>query len=132
MTDSTSAGLFGLVLNGTEVLMPLAGAIVAATFIRRRGRNARLAMFGCLVMLPGPILLPVGYAVAFDALADTFGPHMVAYVLSALMLPFHLIGTGLVLAGALTGPAAPVPSFGPPYPAPWAVPGGEPADRQPA
>ncbi|MFD0277736.1 hypothetical protein ACFVHB_28015 [Kitasatospora sp. NPDC127111] len=131
MTDSASAHLFGLALNGIEILMPLVGAIVAATHLRRRGRNARLAVIGCLVMLPGPIVLPVGLTVGFDALSDAFGPSAAMYVLSAISLPFHLIGFGLLLAGALSEPAAPVPAFGPPPSAPWAVPDGAPADRHP-
>ncbi len=107
MTDQLSAGLLALLFTSVEILTPLAGAIVAATFIRRRGRNARLALIGCLVMLPGPIVSGLVMALGMDTLIRVFGPLMAQSVLSAIGVPFYLVGFGLVLAGALTAPVPP-------------------------
>ncbi|WP_371500756.1 hypothetical protein OG871_28925 [Kitasatospora sp. NBC_00374] len=106
MTDTATAGLVQLILTAVAVLAPLGGAIVAAVFIRRRGLNARLAMAGCLVMLPGPMVVTVGSVVGLEPLVDAFGPATAYSMLSAVTVPFHLIGLGLVLAGALVAPAA--------------------------
>ncbi|MFE2480833.1 hypothetical protein [Streptomyces sp. NPDC059389] len=102
-----AAGLVGLLLVAVAILVPLAGAVAAALSIRRRGRAARLAMAGCLVMLAGPIMSAVGTAVGLEPLMRTVGTSMAAHVLTAMTLPFHLVGFGLLLAGALSGPARP-------------------------
>ncbi|MFE2552992.1 hypothetical protein ACFXGI_31240 [Streptomyces sp. NPDC059355] len=102
--DQMAAGLVGLLLVAVEILAPLAGAVAAALAIRRRGRNARLAMVGCLVMLPGPIVSTVGMAVGLEPLMRAVGTYMAGYVLTAMTLPFHLVGFGLILTGALSEP----------------------------
>ncbi|MFE2880630.1 hypothetical protein ACFXG6_34000 [Streptomyces roseus] len=113
-----AAGLLGLLLTALEVLAPLAGAVVAALAIRRRGRNARLAMVGCLVMLPAPIVSALGVTVALEPLMQWVGTFMAGRVLTAVTLPFHLVGLGLVLAGALSEPK---PTARPHAPAPAVV-----------
>ncbi|MFE6841154.1 hypothetical protein [Streptomyces sp. NPDC057686] len=105
--DRIAAGLVGLLLVTLEILAPLAGAVVAALAIRRRGRNARLAMVGCLVMLPVPIISTLGTAVGLEPLMHSVGTYMAGHVLTAMTLPFHLVGFGLILAGALSGPRQP-------------------------
>ncbi|MEV6735356.1 hypothetical protein [Streptomyces sp. NPDC051364] len=118
--DQIAAGLVGLLLIAVEILTPVVGALVAARAIRRRGRNARLAMAGCLVMLPGPIVSTVGMALGLEPLMRAVGIHMAAHVLTAMTLPFHLLGFGLILAGALSDPTQPsAPSLpqSPPAPA---------------
>ncbi|GAA1248154.1 hypothetical protein GCM10009665_43820 [Kitasatospora nipponensis] len=114
MTDIQRAALLSLLLSGIATLTPLVGAIVAAVFVRRRGRNARLALAGCLVMLAGPIVSFLGMALGLDALMRAFGPLMAQNVLSVFVAPFQLVGFGLVLAGALTAPARPSTPFGGP------------------
>ncbi|MET9650799.1 hypothetical protein ABZZ44_11100 [Streptomyces sp. NPDC006460] len=106
MPDRTSAALVSLLLTGFAIFTPLIGAIVAAVSIRRRGRNARLALAGCLVMVPAPLVTVLGPLV-LETLVRHFGPYMAFQVISAIALPFHLVGFALVLAGALTGPSAP-------------------------
>lgn len=118
--DQMAAGLVGLLLIAVEILVPLVGALAAARAIRRRGRNARLAMAGCLVMLPGPIVSTLGMTLGLEPLMRVVGTHMAAHVLTAMTLPFHLLGFGLILAGALSGPTQPsAPSLrqSPPAPA---------------
>ncbi|WP_369777855.1 hypothetical protein [Streptomyces sp. R33] len=102
--DQIAAGLVGLLLVAVEVLAPVAGAVAAALAIRRRGRGARLAMAGCLVMLPGPIVAVLGTTVGLEPLMRAVGTSMAGHVLTALTLPFHLVGFGLILAGALSEP----------------------------
>ncbi|MFB7981491.1 hypothetical protein [Streptomyces vinaceus] len=102
--DQMAAGIVGLLLTTVEILAPLAGAVVAALAIRRRGRNARLAMVGCLVMLPAPIVSTLGLTLALEPLVQSVGTFMAGHVLTAMTLPFHLVGLGLVLAGALSEP----------------------------
>ncbi|MFB6615573.1 hypothetical protein ACFCV9_15360 [Streptomyces sp. NPDC056367] len=117
--NQMAAGLVGLLLMAIAVLTPVAGAVMAALAIRRRGRNARLAMVGCLVMLPGPVVSTLGMLVGLGPLMDALGPYMAPHVIAAMALPFHLVGFGLVLAGALSDPKQPsTPSLPPPPLAP--------------
>ncbi|MEU9181989.1 hypothetical protein AB0C90_35180 [Streptomyces sp. NPDC048550] len=102
--DQIAAGLVGLLFIAVEIVTPLVGALVAARAFRRRGRNARLAMTGCLVMLPGPIVSTLGMAVGLEPLMHVVGTYMAPHVLTAMTLPFHLVGFGLILAGALSDP----------------------------
>ncbi|WP_405361563.1 hypothetical protein OG535_27120 [Kitasatospora sp. NBC_00085] len=106
MTDQMSVALVSLLFTGILILVPLAGAVVAALFIRRRGRNARLAMAGCLVTALGPLVLALGMALGSDTLYGKVGLAAAVGVQSAITAVFSLVGLGLVLAGAL---AAPVP-----------------------
>ncbi|MDH6122485.1 hypothetical protein [Kitasatospora sp. GAS204B] len=110
MTDQLAAGLTGLLLFAIKTLAPLVGAVVAALAIRRRGRNARLAFAGCLVMLPEPILSTFGPALWSGSLIRGLGPLMVSNVLTVIVLPFQLVGFGLLLAGALSAPRPPQPA----------------------
>ncbi|MFD0369641.1 hypothetical protein [Streptomyces sp. NPDC127114] len=114
-----AAATVGLLLFAVEVLTPVVGAVVAALAIRRRGRHARLAMAGCLVMLPGPIVSTIGLAVGLAPLMQAVGTYMAAHVLTAMTLPFHLVGFGLILAGAISAPTQPSGSApqSPPAPA---------------
>ncbi|GAA1948969.1 hypothetical protein [Kitasatospora viridis] len=125
MTDMQSAALLNLALTAITILAPLVGGIVAAMAIRRRGRNARLAMIGCLVMVPGPIVSGVAMALGFGSLGNAIGYGVAANVLSGLAMPFHLVGLALVLAGALAAPAQPAA----PAVQPEAMLGGERAAR---
>ncbi|MQS13672.1 hypothetical protein F7Q99_15675 [Streptomyces kaniharaensis] len=110
LQDQVAAGLVGLLLDSIQVLVPLVGAVVAAVAIRRRGRNARLALAGCLVMLPGPIVSVLVPALGWETIIRVFGPFMANNVLSAIALPFHLVGFGLLLAGALAAPTPQTPA----------------------
>ncbi|MET9399674.1 hypothetical protein [Kitasatospora sp. NPDC002965] len=110
MTDYETARLVSLIVGSANVLVPLAGAVVAGTFLRRRGRNARLAMIGCLVMAVSPIVVSVVLAFATDSLYDELGLAMAINAPVLLSLPFHLAGLGLIVAGAL---AAPAPALAP-------------------
>ncbi|MFF1906234.1 hypothetical protein [Kitasatospora sp. NPDC058218] len=113
MNDPTSIAAVSLIFTVISIVVPLAGAVVAATFIRRRGRNARLAMAGCLVAALGPLVLSLVVAVASDALYRDFG--VAATVGAQLMVgaTFSLTGLGLVLAGALAAPVASMPPVSP-------------------
>ncbi|MBV6698638.1 hypothetical protein KV557_16150 [Kitasatospora aureofaciens] len=114
MPDTLVAGLVSLLLTVLEVLAPLVGAVVAATYIRRRGRNARLAFVGCLVMTPGPIITTLVMAFGLEPLIRAVGTLAATSVLSAIPLPFHLVGLGLIVAGALTAPTPqPTPELQP-------------------
>lgn len=108
-----SVAAVGLIFTVISILVPLAGAVVAATFIRRRGRNARLAMAGCLVAALGPLVMNLVVAVGSDALYRDFG---VATTVGAQLMvgaTFSLTGLGLVLAGALAAPVASMPPVSP-------------------
>ncbi|MFJ1702866.1 hypothetical protein [Kitasatospora sp. NPDC088346] len=107
MTDHDTASLVAMIIAAVTVLTPLAGAVVAAVFIRRRGLNARLATAGCLVMAPGPLMFTLGTAFGLDGFLRDLGPYMAVNALSALSMSFHLVGLGLVVAGALVPPRPP-------------------------
>ncbi|MFC5664555.1 hypothetical protein ACFP3U_16370 [Kitasatospora misakiensis] len=111
MTDYRTVGFINLFITAVSVLVPLIGAVVAGTFIRRRGRNARLAMIGCLVTAPGPLVFVLGSAFGLDTVFSGLEPLMAMTLLSAITVPFHLIGLALIVAGALTAPAQPAPQF---------------------
>ncbi|MFB6891627.1 hypothetical protein ACFCX4_20245 [Kitasatospora sp. NPDC056327] len=123
MTDTQTLGIVSLASTALSVLTPVVGAVVAGTFLRRRGRNARLAMIGCLVMAPGPLVFTVGVALGGT---NFFGddPVLAISIVSVATIPFHLVGLGLILAGALAAPdRAPVhthpayhPTDAPPHP----------------
>lgn len=103
--NPTSAAAVDLILLAVHVLVPLSGAVMSALAIRRRGRNARLALAGCLVMAPTPIVSSLALAFGMGPLMQAVGPSMAAPVLTMVLMPFHLAGFGLLLAGALSGPA---------------------------
>lgn len=122
MTDYRTVGLIHLFIAGVSVLTPLIGAVVAGTYIRRRGRNARLAMIGCLVTALGPIVLVLGTGFGLDSLFGGVEPLVALSVVSAASALFHLAGLLLILAGALTVPARPAAHQAPyPYAAPFHV-----------
>ncbi len=122
MTDYRTVGLIHLFIAGVSVLTPLIGAVVAGTCIRRRGRNARLAMIGCLVTAPGPIVLVLGAGLGLDSLFAGVEPLVALSVVSAISVLFQLAGLVLILAGALTEPARPAAYQAPyPYAAPFHV-----------
>ncbi|MFJ8434711.1 hypothetical protein ACIQ9P_25765 [Kitasatospora sp. NPDC094019] len=118
MTDYRTVGLVHLFITAVSVLTPLVGAVVAGTLLRSRGRNARLAMIGCLVMLPGPLVLMVGTGLGLDTVLPDLEPLMAISVLSGIATLFHLAGFVLILTGALSEPARPAPH---PYAAPFHV-----------
>ncbi|MFF7588685.1 hypothetical protein ACFZCK_14480 [Kitasatospora purpeofusca] len=122
MTDYRTVGLIHLFIAAVSVLTPLIGAVVAGTFIRRRGRNARLAMIGCLVTAPGPIILVLGAGLGLDTVFGGVEPLMALSVVSAISVLFQLAGLVLILAGALTAPTPPAAHQAPyPYAAPFHV-----------
>ncbi|SDT81783.1 hypothetical protein SAMN05216371_6819 [Streptomyces sp. TLI_053] len=122
MTDYRTVGLVHLFIAALSVLVPLAGAVVAGTFLRRRGRNARLAMIGCLVTAPGPVVLVLGTGFGLDTVFAGADPLVALTVVSGIATLFHLAGFVLILAGALGAPAAPAALQAPyPYAAPFHV-----------
>ncbi|WP_328958183.1 hypothetical protein [Kitasatospora purpeofusca] len=121
MTDYRTVGLVHLFIAALSVLVPLIGAVVAGTFVRRQGRNARLAMIGCLVTAPGPIVLVLGAGLGLDTVFAGLEPLVALSVVSAIAVLFQLAGFVLILAGALTVPARPAPHQAP-YPYPYAAP----------
>ncbi|KOV29859.1 hypothetical protein ADK60_17165 [Streptomyces sp. XY431] len=122
MTDYRTVGLIHLFIAAVSVLTPLIGAVVAGTFLRRRGRNARLAMIGCLVTAPGPVVLVLGAGLGLDTVFADLEPLVAMSVLSGIATLFHLTGLVLILAGALSAPARPAPLQAPyPYAAPFHV-----------
>ncbi|MFB8240128.1 hypothetical protein ACFC58_26645 [Kitasatospora purpeofusca] len=122
MTDYRTVGLVHLFIAAVSVLVPLIGAVVAGTFLRRRGRNARLAMIGCLVTAPGPIVLVLGTGLGLDTVFSGLEPLVAISIVSAIASLFHLAGFVLILAGALTAPARPAAHQAPyPYAAPFHV-----------
>ncbi|WP_327674536.1 hypothetical protein [Kitasatospora sp. NBC_00458] len=119
MTDYETARTISIILGAVNVLVPLAGAVVAATFLRRRGRNARLAMIGCLVTAVSPILVSVLVGFAMEDIYDEYGIVAAVNAPTLLSLPFHLTGLGLIVAGALVTPRPQqLVYMGGPYPAP--------------
>ncbi|MEV0189868.1 hypothetical protein AB0I39_15185 [Kitasatospora purpeofusca] len=122
MTDYRTVGLVHLFIAAVSVLTPLIGAVVAGTFVRRRGRNARLAMIGCLVTAPGPIVLVLGTGLGLDTVFAGVEPLVALSVVSAVATLFHLVGFVLILVGALSVAAPPAPHRAPyPYAAPFHV-----------
>ncbi|MFE6745337.1 hypothetical protein ACFVGM_05735 [Kitasatospora purpeofusca] len=122
MTDYRTVGLVHLFIAAVSVLAPLIGAVVAGTFVRRRGRNARLAMIGCLVTAPGPIVLVLGTGLGLDTVFAGVEPLVALSVVSAIATLFHLVGFVLILVGALTDPTPLVAQRLPyPYAAPFHV-----------
>ncbi|MEV6522856.1 hypothetical protein AB0M43_12990 [Longispora sp. NPDC051575] len=118
MTEYRVAAVFDLFLLLVAVLTPLAGATLAAVLLPKRGRRARLALAGCLVSLLN-ILVTHGLMLATGPLMKVFGIALAHTVISAVSMPIHIIGFGLLLAGALTGPPqtpapAPAPALAPP------------------
>ncbi|MGF1426636.1 hypothetical protein [Kitasatospora sp. LaBMicrA B282] len=117
MNDSFAASLFGLLLLILRVLAPLVGAVVAGTQIRRRGRSARLALAGCLVLAAAPIVSALAEVLGLGVAIRVTGALMASNVLSLVTLPFELTGLGLLLAAALSAPtplqAPPVPPYAP-------------------
>ncbi|MDY0810728.1 hypothetical protein [Kitasatospora purpeofusca] len=122
MTDYRTVGLVHLFIAAVSVLTPLVGAVVAGTFIRRRGRNARLAMIGCLVTAPGPIILVLASSLGLDTVFAGMEPLVALSLVSAVSVLFQLAGLVLILAGALTAAAPPAAHQAPyPYVAPFHV-----------
>ncbi|MET9616720.1 hypothetical protein [Kitasatospora indigofera] len=109
MSDQSSLALVSLISTGVFILASLAGAVVAATFIRRRGLNASLAMAGCLVTALGPVALALTLGFGGEVLSDSYGAAAMIGAQSAISGLFSLTGLGLVLAGALAAPPRPVP-----------------------
>ncbi|MEU8512023.1 hypothetical protein AB0C76_10590 [Kitasatospora sp. NPDC048722] len=104
MSDHVTAGLIGLGVIVVDFLTPLVGAVVAANHIRKRGRNARLAMAGCLVMAPAPAISTIALAFWLEPLMRATDPVLAANLVPLFALPFQLVGFGLLLAGALSEP----------------------------
>ncbi|MEV0534146.1 hypothetical protein [Kitasatospora sp. NPDC050463] len=114
MNDQMSVAVVGLIFAVISIVVPLAGAVVAAVFIRRRGRNARLAMAGCLVAALGPLILGLTVGLGSDAIYRDFGIAASVGAQMAISATFSLTGLGLVLAGALAAPVASMPPVPPP------------------
>ncbi|MFD7905368.1 hypothetical protein ACFV4F_11385 [Kitasatospora sp. NPDC059722] len=104
MSDQLTAGLIGLGVIAVDVLTPLVGAVVAANHIRKRGRNARLAMAGCLVMALAPVVSTIALTLWLEPLIRATDPVLGANLVPLFTLPFQLVGFGLLLAGALSEP----------------------------